>query len=89
MYGVVASLFSRTNLILTLLLALKAHLLNLQNTRQREVEYSESSSPCCLATFFVSERLANRHLAPGRIEAANEKKKTNYDDLFVKGRKTS
>jgi len=89
-YGVdVVSLLSPTNFNINVSVSTESHLMNLQNTRQGEVENSESSSPCCLAAFFVTGRLANRYLAPGRIEAAIERKRTSYNDLFVEGRKPS
>jgi hypothetical protein len=56
----------------------------LQNTSQQVAEYSERSSPCCLATFFVIGRLANRYLAPEKIKAAIERRRRkSYDYLFV------
>jgi hypothetical protein len=50
------------------------------------VEYPERCSSCCLATFFVTGRLANRYLEPKRIKAAIERRRRrSYDDFFVKG----
>jgi len=40
-------------------------------------------------SLLLDGRLANRYLASGRLEAAVEKKRTSYDELFVEGRKTS
>jgi len=38
-------------------------------------------------SLLLDGRLANRYLASGRLEAAVEKKRTSYDELFVEGRK--